>query len=133
VILVDTSVLINYLKGINNEKTVLFENILTQKLPYGISPYTYQELLQGARNDKEYSVLKDYLSTQIIIFLPADIQTYDEAAELYYKLRRHGITLRSTIDVLIALTAIKNKMPLLHDDRDFDAIASVTFDLKMIN
>jgi predicted nucleic acid-binding protein len=128
--LVDTSILINYLKGNDNEKTAVFENALTQKQPYGISPYTYQELLQGAIDDKEYDVLKNYLSSQIIIFLPAGIQTYEEAAELYFKLRRQGVTPGSTIDVLIALTAIKNNIPLLHDDRDFDAIASKIPDLK---
>jgi predicted nucleic acid-binding protein len=132
VILVDTTVLINYLKGAENKKTLLFESVLKHNLPYGISPYTYQELLQGARDEKEYRVLKNYLSTQITVFLPSDIKTYEEAAELYYKLRRQGVTPRSAIDVLIALTAIKNKMPLLHDDRDFDAIAAKTKDLQIL-
>ena len=72
-ILVDTSVLIDYLKGKANIKTDLFEWILTRKLPFGIASYTYQEVLQGARDEKEYLKMQDYLSTQKIYFLPEDI------------------------------------------------------------
>ena len=68
-VLVDTTVLINYLKGNENEKVKLFENVLKRRLPYGISSYTYQEILQGARDEKEYAGLKKYLSTQVIYFV----------------------------------------------------------------
>ncbi|MDD4588473.1 MAG: PIN domain-containing protein, partial [Heliobacteriaceae bacterium] len=115
-ILVDTSVLIGFLKGQTDEKTQLFDVILSRNITFGFSAYTFQEVLQGARNEKEYEQLWDYLSTQIIYFLPAKTATYEKAARLYFDLRRNGITPRSTIDILIALTAIENKLMLLHND-----------------
>ena len=129
-ILVDTSVLIDYFKGTENKKTVIFETILKRKLPYGIAAYTYQEILQGARNESEYKELKAYLSTQTIYFLPEEIEAYEEAARLYYNLRRQGITPRSIIDIFIALIAIKNDLMLLHNDRDFDELAAKLTALK---
>jgi predicted nucleic acid-binding protein len=132
-ILVDTSVLINYLRGNQDEKTLLFETVLARDIPYGISAYTYQELLQGARNTKEFSTLKDYLSTQKIYYLPQAAHTYEEAARIYFNLRRKGITPRGTVDVLIAYTAMSNNLAVLHDDRDFDAMAGVIPELKIFN
>lgn len=122
-ILVDTSVLIDFLKGQTNEKIQLFDEILSRNIDFGFSSYTFQEVLQGAQNEKEYEQLRDYLSTQIIYFLPEETATYEKAARLYFDLRRKGITPRSTIDVLIALTAIENNLLLLHNDHDFDLMA----------
>jgi len=131
-ILVDTSVLVDYFRGRENEKLKLFELVLSQKMPYGISAYTYLELLQGSKNDKEYTVLKEYLSTQTIYLLPETIETYEKAANAFYNLRRKGITPRSTIDVLIALTAIEHSLLLLHNDNDFDVFAEKIADLKIL-
>jgi len=56
---------------------------------------------------------------------------FERAARLYFDLRRKGITPRGTIDIFIALTAIHHNLSLLHDDRDFDAIASYVKELKI--
>lgn len=53
-ILVDTSVLISFLKGIEKEQVRKFEDIIQKNIPFGINNYIYQELLQGAKNEKEY-------------------------------------------------------------------------------
>ena len=124
-ILVDTSVLIDFLKGQTNAKTLLFDEVLTRDIPFGLSPYTF-------RNEKEYKQLHDYLSTQIIYFLPEEKATYEKAARLYFDLRRKGITPRSTIDILIALTAVENKLMLLHNDRDFDLMAEQVDTLRIL-
>lgn len=131
-ILVDTSVLIDLLKGVENTKTELFEKIMSHDYPYGLAPYTYQELLQGARDEVEYTKLKDYLSTQRIYFLPESIETYEKAASMYFLLRRQGITIRNSIDILIALTATENDLLLLHNDRDYDAMAGKIPALKIL-
>ena len=128
-ILVDTSVLIGGLKGQDDPKTRLFKDVLLRNIPYGISAYTFQEVLQGARSENEYSRLREYLSTQKIYYLPAKAVTYEKAARLYYDLRRKGVTPRSAIDVLIALTALENRLFLLHNDKDFDAMIGVTENL----
>jgi len=132
-ILVDTSVLINYFKGKSTIKTHIFDSIIKQNIVYGISPYTYQELLQGAKDEKEFKLLKKYLDTQRIYFLPQTQDTFEKAARLYFDLRRKGITPRGTIDVLIALTAIHNYLQILHDDRDFDVMASSIKSIKIVS
>ena len=131
-ILVDTSVLINYFKGNETPKTRVFDAILNQGFAYGISPYTYQEILQGAKDEREYKLLKEYLETQHFYFLPPSLEPFERAAHLYFDLRKKGITPRGTIDVFIALTAIHHNLSLLHDDRDFDAMASVVKSLKIV-
>jgi len=129
-ILVDTSVIVDFLKGNENSKTEIFESILKRNMPYGIASYTVQEVLQGAKDDDEYEKLKDYLSTLSIYFLPESFETYEEAARLFFELRRQGITIRNSIDVLISLIVIKNDLYLLHNDRDFDLFASKIKGLK---
>ena len=62
-ILVDTSVFIDYLKGKNNNSTQNLEYILESKIPYGINDFIYQEILQGAKDRKEFSLLKKYFET----------------------------------------------------------------------
>ena len=123
--LVDTSVLIDFLKGKESKQTLKLEKIITYKIPFGISAFTYQETLQGAKNNKEYDLLKKYLSTQKIYY-PTH-QTFENASEIFYKCKKAGITIRSTIDTLIAQTAIENQLVLLTSDRDF------TFMQRVIN
>jgi predicted nucleic acid-binding protein len=129
-VLVDSSVLINYFKGKNGKKTNLFDTILSQDIPFGISAYTYQELLQGARDNKEFSTLKEYLSSQKIYLLPETIETYEAAAKLYYNARRKGVT-PSSLDILIAYSCIYYDLFLLHDDSDYDALAQIFKELKI--
>lgn len=122
-ILVDTSVLIDYFKGKDSTKKELFDEVMERDIPFGISAYTYQEVLQGARDENEYQALKAYLSTQTIYYLPAELETFEQASRMYFDLRRKGVTVRGLIDVYIALTAVTYNLQLLHSDRDFDAMA----------
>ncbi|MCL2378764.1 MAG: PIN domain-containing protein [Defluviitaleaceae bacterium] len=129
-ILVDTSVLVDVLKGVQNEKSALFKRIIEHNLSYGISEYTYLELLQGARNHKEYSNLNEYLLDMTIYMLSKTVEIYEHAASMYFNLRRQGVIPRSTIDVLIALTAIEHGLTLLHNDKDFDAMVNKIPELR---
>ena len=124
-ILVDTSVLIDHFKGNENEPTYCFREVLQQKAPFGITPVIYQEVLQGAKTKREYSVLNEYLSTQRFFHPKDQILSYAHAAHIYFDCRRKGITIRSTIDCLIAQIALEHELFLLHNDNDFDAIASI--------
>ena len=63
-VLVDTSVLINFFKGISNDQTKKFEYLIVNNIPFGINSFIYQEILQGARTEKEFNTLDEYLSTQ---------------------------------------------------------------------
>jgi predicted nucleic acid-binding protein len=131
-ILVDTSVLIEFLKGRPNLKTDLFSDIIARDIPFGLSAFSYQEVLQGARDEREYKQLREYLGTQVIYYPPEGPEIYEKAARLFFNLRRLGVTVRGSIDLLIAVTAMENKLMLLHNDRDFDAIAAETADLKIL-
>jgi len=131
-VLVDTSVLIGYLKGQTVYKTELMKDVLDCEIPFGISSFTYQEILQGARDEREFETLKEYLSTQKIYFLKQEISTFEKASRMFFDLRRKGTTLRSTIDILIALTAIEYNLILLHNDSDFDNISKHIPDLKIM-
>ena len=65
------------------------------------------------------------------LFLPMTRRTFERAANLYRTLRRKGITIRNAVDCIIASVAIEHDIPLLHNDRDFNAIAALG-DLKIV-
>ena len=130
-ILVDTSVLISYFKGIENEATQKFEKIMLNNIPFGINKYIYQELLQGVSTEKDFEKLKEYLETQKFYDVRSGIKSFEESAKIYYKCRKAGITIRSTIDLIIAQTAIENELLLLHDDNDFKNMKKVIPELKI--
>jgi len=122
-ILVDTSILIDFFKGNKNQPVFCFKEIIEQQIPFGITSIVYQEILQGAKNKKEYKLLKEYLSCQRF-FNPRDpILTYEKAAMIYFSCRKRGITVRSTVDCLIAQIAIEHDLFLLQNDKDFEHMA----------
>jgi predicted nucleic acid-binding protein len=131
VILVDSSILISYLKGDNNPPYNKLDEIINNGFSYGISKHIYLELLQGAKNNKEYEILKYYLDDLPFYELKYGRQSYENAAKIYIKCRQAGITIKSTIDLIITQTAIENKVSLFHNDKDFTNIAEVITDLKI--
>jgi predicted nucleic acid-binding protein len=124
-ILVDTSILISFFKGLNKEGTQKLKMILRQGIPFGINSLIFQEVLQGSASEKEYMVLKQYLETQRFYHLKDPVESFAKAARIYMDGRKKGVTVRSTIDCLIAETALEHDLFLLHDDRDFDEIAKI--------
>jgi predicted nucleic acid-binding protein len=124
-ILVDTSVLIDFLRVVPGEGSRKFEAVLRQGIPFGITSFTLQEILQGAASEKEFSLLNKYLSTQRFYHLKDPVRSFAEAAQIYMKCRKKGITIRSTIDCLIAQTALEHDLLLLHNDSDFTAMAKI--------
>ncbi len=79
-ILVDTSVLIDFFKGKKNKPSEKFKDILKRGIPFGITSLIYQEVLQGAKAEDEYQNLKEYLETQIF-YSPKDrVTSYEKAA-----------------------------------------------------
>jgi predicted nucleic acid-binding protein len=130
VVLVDTSVMIGYLQGKENDAVLRFQYILDNNIPFGINYSIYQEVLQGVKTEKDFDKVKKYLDTQRFYSLKKEKESYASAAKIYFKCRKKGITISSTIDCLIAQTAIENNLFLLHNDSDFDDIAKVV-DLKI--
>lgn len=125
-VLVDTSVLIDYLRGKENKGTAKFQTLLDSETPYGINSFIYLEVLQGVRSESDFRKVKSYLDTQTIYDLQDKRDSYAQAAQLYFKCRQKGITVNSSVDFLIAQTALENDLYLLHNDSDFKQIAKVT-------
>ena len=130
-ILIDTSVLVDYFKGIESRPAKLFDELMENGIPYGINDFVYQELLQGSRTIDEFNTLKEYLETIPFYDLQYGKESYEKAAFLHFQCRRNGITIRSTIDLLIAEIAIENDLLLLHNDEDFDNIRKVIKELRI--
>lgn len=124
-VLVDTSVLIDYLKGANNKPAEKFQALLDSGISYGINQFIYQELLQGVKTEESFYKLKEYLDTQRFYKLKDEKESFAEAALIYLKCRKKGMTINSTIDCLIARTALENNLYLLHNDSDFEKMAKV--------
>ncbi|WP_127347367.1 type II toxin-antitoxin system VapC family toxin [Pseudidiomarina mangrovi] len=116
-ILVDTSVWIDYLNGVLSQHTdALDAGIVAGTVAMG--DLIFLEILQGIRNDSEYSLTKQTLMTLGRLELFGEGMP-EKCAENYRALRKKGITIRKTTDVIIATFCIERQMPLLFTDRDF--------------
>ena len=122
-IVADTSVWIDYVKGIDAPHT----NILDYELIYNrvvTGDIIMVEFLQGFKDDREYLIAKQIMENlEYRDFLGKEIAI--QAANNYRKLRKQGITVRKTIDVIIATFCIENRFPLIHNDRDFDPMEEI--------
>jgi predicted nucleic acid-binding protein len=125
-ILVDTSVLIDYLEGRESAAALRFHEILERGIPFGLSPITCMEVLQGARTESDFARLGEYLESQTRYDLKEGLASYTEAAKISFRLRRRGSSVGSSIDCLIAQTAIEHDLFILHNDSDFERIARVS-------
>ena len=116
-ILADTSVWIDYLNGrITPQTDLLDDSLIAGTLAMG--DLVFLEILQGIRNDKQFEQVKNKLSLldQCSMFNSNYVTEY---ANNYRSLRKKGITVRKTNDVIIASFCIQENMPLLYTDRDF--------------
>ncbi len=122
-IVVDTSVWIDYVNGIISPQTDILDNLLReQRIVTGDLVIT--EFLQGFKNEKEYQQAKQLMdSLEYFDFVGKTLAI--KAAQNFRKLRRNGITIRKTIDVLIATFCIEHHMPLLHSDHDYDLMEKI--------
>jgi predicted nucleic acid-binding protein len=128
--LVDTSVWVDFLRGISTAATGKFKRILAEEQRFGITNVIYQEVLQGAKSEAHFARLESFLRNQVFYHPMHPLGTYTEAARIYAQCRRAGVTIRSSIDCLIAQIAIEHGLFLLHSDRDFDLMAPVIPELK---
>jgi predicted nucleic acid-binding protein len=131
-ILVDTSVWIDYFKGNPTEGVAKLAQALDEEKPCGLSSAIYQEILQGADSEFSFARFNRYLSSQLLFHPAHPLKSFADAAQIYLRCRRAGYTIRSTIDCLIAQIAIENDLWLLHSDKDFDYIAAVIPELRIL-
>ena len=85
-----------------------------------------QEVLQGFRDEQAYQLAREAMLAFPIIDSPVPAERFLEAAELFRAARRAGLTVRSGVDCLIAASAIRHNLTVVHRDRDFTALARVS-------
>jgi len=116
-ILVDSGVWIDFFNGIENRQTVFLEQVLGRQL-VATGDLILMEVLQGFRRDEDFRLALDLLrSLETFTLLNPGLAV--QAALHYRALRRRGITVRRTVDTIIATFCIAHDMPLLFSDRDF--------------
>jgi predicted nucleic acid-binding protein len=121
-ILIDTSIWIHVFR----DKTQRYAQRLHDEIDEQaivLTRFQQLELLQGCKDEREWSLLSQYLEGQD--YIEAQTTTWQATARLYFDLRRQGFTVRSPIDCCIAQIAVENRLLLVHDDRDFITISQL--------
>lgn len=116
-ILVDSSVWIDYFRSADTAQVALLDSYLGSTR-IAVGDLIATEVLQGVRNEREFKLVKKTLDA----FLHVNLVGYAlaiKASENHRLLRARGVTIRKTIDTIIATYCIENGTTLLHDDRDF--------------
>ncbi|RME19432.1 MAG: PIN domain nuclease [Deltaproteobacteria bacterium] len=120
--LVDTSVWIQVFRKDNPldlEEVIDFDLVVTC-LP------VVQEVLQGFKHEGAFRAARDAMYAMPMVESPLCREVFEEAVSLYRVARRAGFTIRSSVDCLIAACAIRNRLCVLHHDRDYAALARVS-------
>lgn len=129
--IVDTSVWIDFFNGKNNRHSDFLAGAIEKDDPVFLHSIILMEILQGFKADRDHDMVKDILL--VYDFVNEDpVNDAIGASSLYRSLKKQGLTIRKSLDCLIAYAAIKNNVPLLHKDRDFLHIARHS-KLKEIN
>lgn len=121
-ILVDTSVWIAFFRArrpLDLEAILDFDDVVTC-LP------VIQEVLQGFRDERAYRRAREAMFSLPLVESPLGADVFSEAVDLYRGARRGGLTVRSSVDCLIAACAIRHDLEVLHRDRDYAALAAVS-------
>ena len=121
-VLVDTSVWIDVFKkppGLDLNALIEIDEVVTC-LP------VVQEVLQGFRDERAFQIAHEAILSFPMVEAPMTESLFLEAVALYRTARRRGLTIRSSVDCLIAACALRHDLEILHDDRDFAALSEVS-------
>ena len=121
-ILVDTSVWIDYFNGVENKQTESLDRILSEQSVL-VGDIILTEILQGFDSDKEFRLAKQALEPLDCVHLGGKSLAIKAASNFRF-LRSKGVTIRKTVDMLIGSWCIEHEVELLHNDKDFDQIAT---------
>lgn len=117
-ILVDSSVWIDYFKGTITAQTEILDKLLGHE-PLAIGDLILTEVLQGFAEEHDFNEARKMLTSLMVVELGGR-EIAIQAAKNFRALRVLGVTVRGTIDTLIATRCIESGYDLLHNDRDFD-------------
>ena len=116
-ILVDTTVWIDFFRGKTTPQVDILELLISEGQDICLCGLVLTEVLQGVREEKQYRKIKTYFDN--LVFLPMTQSMHLQSADIYRVLRKKGITVRKPIDCMIASVAIAHGVQLLHNDKDF--------------
>ena len=122
-IVVDTSVWIDVLAGRRTGQAVRCKELIETGQPVALTDVIFAEVLQGVASEDEALLVERHLRAFPILRLEG-IDDFALSASLYRAARREGITIRKTLDCLIAAPCVRTGAPLMHADADFDRLAS---------
>ncbi len=129
--IVDTSAFIELLRNTGSPTHRRLERALQRVEPLCVPAVVMQEVLQGARSIRDFARLQSQMET-LPLFEPGDLaDMHRHAALLYARCRWQGLPVRSPIDCIVAACALEADLPLLANDRDFAAIASIEPRLRL--
>ena len=121
-VLVDSSVWIDWLRGSDTD-AVRFVQARESQEELALTQMIYLEVLQGVSSQRQFSLTQKVLCAQTML-LPRDpMETFEAAAQLYRQARKQGLPIRKSTDCLIAAIALEHGALLVHNDRDFLALA----------
>jgi predicted nucleic acid-binding protein len=120
-IVVDTSVWIDVLNDVDSPQATRCVGLLQDGAPLALTDVIFTEILQGFRDEREAGRVEKHLRAFPVLRLE-DLDDFALAAGLYRKARRAGVTIRKTVDCLIAAPCVRDGVPILHADDDFDRL-----------
>lgn len=124
-IVIDTSAWVEFLRNTGSPAHLELRRLLDKRADLAVTEIVVMEVLAGARSARHAERLRETLLAFPVLSLRG-LASYEAAADLYRTCRRGGTTIRRMTDCLIALAAIEAGVPVLHADRDFDALAAHT-------
>ena len=124
-VLVDTSAWIEYLRGTGSPHHLWLREAIREDRPLGWTDPVLYELTAGARTPERARELRALLLRGPLSPV-AGLQDWEDAAALYRTARAQGLTVRSSIDCLVAAVALRAELPVLAADRDYDSIARIS-------
>ena len=116
-VLVDSTVWIDFLRGRETSQSAILEQCLQNRDDLCCCGFVLAEVLQGVRTESEYADTKRQFET--LVYLEDDRSTFELGATVYRELSRKGVTIRNSIDCLIAAVVIQHGVHLLENDRDY--------------
>lgn len=120
--LVDTSV---WIEALRKGARLRIESICSPDEIVLVLP-VFQEVLQGVREESSFRLVRDALTNARFVESPLRIEVFEEAVDLYRLARGKGLTIRSSVDCVIAACAIRHDLTVVHRDRDFPQIKKVS-------
>lgn len=124
-IVVDTSVWIDVLNERGSPQALRCVELIEGGEPIALTDIVFTEILQGFRSDREARLVEGHLKAFPMLRLDG-LDDFALAAQLYRRARRAGVTIRKTLDCLIAAPCVRTGAPILHSDADFDRLAECT-------